>query len=157
MKINEFVISKLIEKNISIASAESCTGGLVAKLITDVSGASSVFGYGIVSYANEIKWGQLGVNRKTVEKYGAVSEQTAYEMANRARINGNADVGVATTGIAGPTGGTPEKPNGTCYIGFSTADKTIVKKISTGLSNRDENRNIFAESVFEIVKNELEL
>lgn len=155
--INEYVVSALIEKNISVASAESCTGGLVAKLITDVSGASAVFGYGIVSYANEIKWGQLGVKRETVETYGAVSEQTAYEMANRARINGGADIGVATTGIAGPTGGTPEKPNGTCFIGFSSKEKTIVKKISTGLSDRDENRKIFAESVFQLIKSELNL
>lgn len=156
MKINEEVINLLIKKKMKIASAESCTGGLVAKLITDVSGASAVFDYGIVSYANEIKWGQLGVKRETVETFGAVSEQTASEMAQCARKNAGADIGVSTTGIAGPTGGTPEKPNGTCYIGFCDGKKTIVKKINTGLSDRDENRKIFANRVFELIKEEID-
>ena len=154
MKINEEVINLLKKKKIKIATAESCTGGLVAKLITDVSGASEVFDYGIVSYANEIKWGQLGVKRETVESFGAVSEQTAAEMAQCARKNGGADIGVSTTGIAGPTGGTEQKPNGTCFIGFCDGEKTVVKKISTGLSDRDENRKIFANRVFELIKEE---
>ena len=155
MKRNEEVVKALMEKKLTIATAESCTGGLLAKLITDVSGASEVFGYGIVSYANEAKWGQLGVKRETVETFGAVSEQTAREMAQCARKNGLADIGVATTGIAGPTGGTPEKPNGTCYIGFSDAEKTFAVRVNTGLSDRDENRRIFAEKVFEIIKDEI--
>ena len=152
MKINEEVIALLKEKHLKIATAESCTGGLLAKLVTDVSGASEVFDYGIVSYANEIKWGQLGVKRETEETYGAVSEQTAREMAQRARINGGADIGVATTGIAGPTGGTPDKPNGTCFIGYCDGERTLVKKIGTGLSDRDKNRHIFAEEVLKWVK-----
>lgn len=156
MKINEEVVNALISKKLKIATAESCTGGLVAKLITDVSGSSEVFGYGIVSYANEIKWGQLGVKRQTVESFGAVSEQTAREMAQCARKNGLADIGVATTGIAGPTGGTAEKPNGTCFIGYCDGEKTIVKKISTGLSDRAENRKIFAQSLFELIKEEID-
>lgn len=152
--ISQTVVKRLIEKKIRIATAESCTGGLLAKQITDVSGASEVFGYGIVSYSNEAKWEQLGVRRETVERFGAVSEQTAAEMAQCARKNGGADIGVSTTGIAGPTGGTAEKPNGTCFIGFCNGKKTVVKKIQTGLSDRDENRRIFAEKVFEMIKEE---
>lgn len=155
MKINEEVVELLIKQGKSVATAESCTGGLIAKLITDISGSSAVFGYGIVSYSNEAKWEQLGVNRKTVETYGAVSEQTAAEMAYHARLNANADIGVSTTGIAGPTGGTRSKPNGTCFIGLSTQSKTTVKKISTLSDDRENNRNIFATKVFELIKEEL--
>lgn len=155
MKINEEVVELLIKQGKSVATAESCTGGLIAKLITDVSGSSAVFGYGIVSYSNEAKWEQLGVNRQTVETYGAVSEQTAAEMAYHARLNSKADIGVSSTGIAGPTGGTESKPNGTCFIGLSTSTKTIVKKISTFSDDRDYNRNIFAKKVFELIKEEL--
>ncbi len=152
MTINEEVVKILTEKDLTVASAESCTGGLLAKLITDVPGSSSVFGYGIVSYANEIKWGQLGVKRETVETYGAVSEETAREMCECARKNGGSDIGIATTGIAGPDGGTPSKPNGTCFIGFADKDKTVVEKISTGISDRAENRKLFAQRAFEIIK-----
>ena len=155
MKINEEVVELLIKQGKSVATAESCTGGLIAKLITDVSGSSAVFGYGIVSYSNEAKWEQLGVKRSTVETYGAVSEQTAAEMAYHARLNGKSDIGVSSTGIAGPTGGTESKPNGTCFIGLSTSKKTIVKKISTFSDDRDYNRNIFAKKVFELIKEEL--
>ena len=156
MKINEEIVEILKEKGLSVATAESCTGGLIAKLITDVSGSSEIFGYGIVSYSNEVKWQQLGVKRETVETYGAVSRQTAYEMCRCARKNGNADIGIATTGIAGPTGGTPEKPNGTCFIGYCDENKTIVTEVSTGLSDRDENRKIFAQRAFKIIKENIE-
>ena len=156
MKINEEVVKKLADKKLRIACAESCTGGLLAKLITDVAGSSAVFDYGIVSYSNEIKWKQLGVNRQTVEAYGAVSKQTASEMAYHARLNAGADIGVSTTGIAGPTGGTEEKPNGTCFIALSTDKKTIVKKISTFSGDRDYNRKVFAQKAFELIKEELD-
>ena len=155
MNINESVVALLAEKGFKIATAESCTGGLLAKLITDVSGASRVFDYGIVSYANEIKWGQLGVQRATVETYGAVSAQTAAEMAQCAAKNGGADIGVATTGIAGPTGGTAEKPNGTCFIGVCFRGKTKVTKVNTGLSDRDKNRRLFAERALALVEEEI--
>ncbi|MBQ6380519.1 MAG: CinA family protein [Clostridia bacterium] len=155
MKLNEEVVALLAQKGLKIATAESCTGGLLAKLITDVSGASEVFDYGIVSYANAIKWGQLGVQRQTVETFGAVSEQTASEMAQCAAKNAQADIGLATTGIAGPTGGTPEKPNGTCYIGLYYREKTKVYRINTGLSERAKNRQAFAEKALQLVKEEL--
>ena len=152
MNINEALVVLLAQKGLKIATAESCTGGLLAKLITDVSGASAVFDYGIVSYANEIKWGQLGVKRETVETYGAVSEQTAREMAQCAAKNAGADIGLSTTGIAGPTGGTAEKPNGTCYIGVYFNGTTTVTRVNTGLSDRNQNRVLFAEKALTLAK-----
>lgn len=155
MNINEALVAVLVQKGLKIATAESCTGGLLAKLITDVSGASAVFDYGIVSYANEIKWGQLGVKRETVETYGAVSEQTAREMAQCAAKNAGADIGLSTTGIAGPTGGTAEKPNGTCYIGVYFNGETTVTRVNTGLSDRDKNRALFAEKALTLAKEKI--
>ena len=155
MKINEEVVGSLIARGLKISTAESCTGGLVAKLITDVAGASAVFEYGAVTYANRIKNEKLGVKIQTLEKYGAVSRQTAAEMAEGVRLAGGADIGVSATGIAGPTGAVPGKPNGTCFIAFSSAEKCVVKKISTGLSDRDENRKIFAKSIFKLIKEEM--
>ena len=152
MNINETLVALVVQKNLKIATAESCTGGLLAKLITDVSGASAVFDYGIVSYANEIKWGQLGVKRETVETYGAVSEQTAREMAQCAAKNAGADIGLSTTGIAGPTGGTAQKPNGTCYIGVYFNGTTTVTRVNTGLSDREQNRALFAEKALTLAK-----
>ena len=152
MNINETLVALLEQKNLKIATAERCTGGLLAKLITDVSGASAVFDYGIVSYANEIKWGQLGVKRETVETYGAVSEQTAREMAQCAAKNAGADIGLSTTGIAGPTGGTAQKPNGTCYIGVYFNGTTTVTRVNTGLSDREQNRALFAEKALTLAK-----
>ena len=152
MNINETLVALLVQKGLKIATAESCTGGLLAKLITDVSGASAVFDYGIVSYANEIKWGQLGVKRETVETFGAVSEQTAREMAQCAAKNAGADIGLSTTGIAGPTGGTAQKPNGTCYIGVYFNGMTTVTRVNTGLSDRNQNRVLFAEKAFTLAK-----
>ncbi len=104
------------EKGKTVACAESCTGGLIAKRITDVSGSSDMFGFGMVTYANEAKMKLLGVAEQTLAQYGAVSEETAKEMAlGTLRVSG-ADIAVATTGIAGPTGGTDEKPVGLVYI-----------------------------------------
>lgn len=115
-------VEKLAEKKLVISTAESCTGGMVAKLITDISGSSEVFCGGIVSYANSVKENVLGVSGETLEKYGAVSENTAREMCIGSRKVCKSDIAVSTTGIAGPTGGTPEKPVGTVCFGI-TSDK----------------------------------
>lgn len=120
MTLQQKVVELLREKGKSLALAESCTGGLVAKKITDVSGASECFGCGFVTYSNEQKIKRLGVSSETLEKYGAVSPQTAYEMCRGAKENGGADIGIGITGIAGPGGGTPEKPVGLVYIGICT-------------------------------------
>ena len=124
------LVLKLRERGMTLATAESCTGGLIAKRITDLAGCSDVFLGGCVTYANEAKEGLIGVSRETLEKYGAVSEQTAREMAKGVRLALGADVGIATTGIAGPGGGTPEKPVGTVYIAVSTAEGEKVKLLT---------------------------
>jgi len=111
------VVTKLLEKNLTLATAESCTGGLIGKRITEISGCSSVYLGGIISYDNSVKVNQLNVSEETLKKYGAVSEQTALEMCIGAAKNLNADIGVSTTGIAGPGGGTDEKPVGLVYAG----------------------------------------
>lgn len=114
------VVSALSSNNLTIATAESCTGGLIAKRITDVSGASAVFMGSCVTYANDAKVKLVGVKEETLKAYGAVSEQTAAEMARGVREALGTDIGISTTGIAGPDGGTPEKPVGTVYVGVSS-------------------------------------
>jgi nicotinamide-nucleotide amidase len=118
--LSKQVVSSFCEKKKTLAVAESCTGGLIAKRITDISGSSEMFGYGAVTYANEAKMKLISVKKETLEAYGAVSEQTAREMAEGVRLLSGADVGIATTGIAGPGGGSDEKPVGLVYIGVSS-------------------------------------
>jgi PncC family amidohydrolase len=116
----------LLEKGLWLATAESCTGGLVGHLITNVSGSSNYYRGGVVSYANEAKMHLLGVRPETLEKFGAVSEQTVLEMARGVRKALQADIGISVSGIAGPTGGTPEKPVGTVWIGLSAPNGELV-------------------------------
>lgn len=113
-------VKRLSAMGLRLATAESCTGGLVSKLITGVPGASVVYNGGVVSYANEVKASVLGVPWETLNTVGAVSEETALYMADGARRVCGADIAVSTTGIAGPGGGTPEKPVGTVYIAISS-------------------------------------
>ncbi|HHB78280.1 MAG TPA: competence/damage-inducible protein A [Saprospiraceae bacterium] len=122
----------LVAQKATLATAESCTGGHIAHLITVNSGASAYFKGTVVAYANEVKENILGVQSKTLEKYGAVSRATAEEMANGVRKALGTDYGVATTGIAGPTGGTPDKPVGTIWIAAASKDKTVAKKLQLG-------------------------
>ena len=111
-----------------IATAESCTGGLISKKITEVSGSSAVFDCGVCSYSNEIKSKVLGVDKAVLDTLGAVSAETAMQMAKGVRLLANSDIAVSTTGIAGPTGATPQKPVGLVYIGLSTAQGDIAVK-----------------------------
>jgi nicotinamide-nucleotide amidase len=124
------LLSVLRERGMTLSCAESCTGGLIAKLITDVPGCSDVFAGGCVTYSNAAKISLLGVSPATLERFGAVSEQTAAEMARGARTALGTDVALATTGIAGPGGGTPEKPVGTVYIAVSRSSGETVEKLS---------------------------
>jgi len=125
----KFLVHRFSRENILIAIAESCTGGYISHMITNISGASKVFERGIVSYGNQAKVDILKVDQTVLEKYGAVSEEVARQMAYGVRVMSKpCDIGIGITGIAGPTGGTPEKPVGVVYIGFSTAKETIVKK-----------------------------
>ncbi len=141
---NEFLlVEKLIKKNMTVASCESCTGGLLSKRITNVSGASSVFGYGVCTYANEAKIKLLGVSPETLKEHGAVSEQTAIEMAKGMLALSRADVAVSTTGIAGPTGGTEEKPVGLVYTAVCAKDGYCVcKKLLLGNIENPDRENI---------------
>lgn len=108
----------LLEKGLKVATAESCTGGMIAAKITAVPGASACFDCGVVTYSNEQKSKLLGVKRETLERFGAVSRETALEMCKGAKILAGSDIAVSVTGIAGPGGGTPEKPVGTVWIGL---------------------------------------
>ncbi len=113
----------LTDKNLRLVSAESCTGGLIAAAMTDRSGSSSIFERGYVTYSNEAKIEELGVKSLTIETHGAVSEATAGEMATGALKNSHADIAISVTGIAGPNGGTEEKPVGLVYIGIALQNK----------------------------------
>jgi PncC family amidohydrolase len=110
----------LLQRGLRLAVAESCTGGLIGNLLTNVPGSSAYYMGSVTAYANEAKAHLLGVSWDTLEKYGAVSAETVIEMARGIRLALVADIGISVSGIAGPTGGTPDKPVGTVWIGLST-------------------------------------
>lgn len=131
-KIEGAIVRLLTERNLTLATAESCTGGFIANQITNVPGASRIFLGGIVAYSNEAKRKFLGVRAKTLARHGAVSEAVAHEMAEGARKKFVADFAIAVTGIAGPGGGTKQKPVGTVFIALAAAGETVVKlKLNT--------------------------
>ena len=121
------IINTLKEKNQTITFAESCTGGRIASAFTAISGASSVLNGSVVSYDNEIKSQWLGVKEQTLIEHGAVSKECVEEMLKGVLKMANADCAIAVSGIAGPTGGTDEKPVGTVYLGIQTTEKTIIE------------------------------
>ena len=127
-RLEEVVVKMLTAAHQTIAVAESCTGGAIANRITNVSGSSEVFINGCVTYSNESKTRLIGVLEKTLADHGAVSEEVAREMAEGVRTRSGASFGISTTGIAGPTGGTPDKPVGLVYIGFATSKGTTVQR-----------------------------
>nr|WP_319267894.1 competence/damage-inducible protein A [uncultured Draconibacterium sp.] len=137
--MSEVIGRELVKQNKKLAVAESCTGGYVSHLITSVSGSSEYYNGSVTSYSNGMKEQLLGVSRENLEKYGAVSEQVAREMVEGVKRVMNADYAVATTGIAGPTGGTEEKPVGTVWIAVSGPEKTFVKKYTFVGDQRDRN------------------
>lgn len=130
--LQENVVAKLIEKGLKVATAESCTGGLLSERITRVSGSSTVFECGICSYANSIKNKILGVQETTLSVLGAVSAETAVQMAEGVKKLSGADIGISTTGIAGPTGGTPEKPVGLVFLGVCTNSQSYALRLELG-------------------------
>lgn len=139
--IEEVVYKKLKSKNMKIAFCESCTGGLIASKFTSISGVSQVFDRGIVTYSNKSKIEELNVRKKTLEKYGPVSEQVALEMAKGLREKTGVDIALSTTGLAGPSGGTKENPIGLVYIGIATKNSSfVVKSIFTGNRSSIQNR-----------------
>lgn len=121
-KLAAAVVDDLTAASRAVATAESCTGGWIAKSITDIAGSSAVFGYGVVSYSNGAKESILGVKNETIEKHGAVSEAVVEEMAKGVLRLSGSDIAVAVSGVAGPTGGTDEKPVGTVWFAWAVRD-----------------------------------
>ena len=153
--LEENVVERLAEKGLHVTTAESCTGGLIAGTLVNVAGASDVLNEGYVTYANEAKEHLVGVSHETLETLGAVSEQTAREMAEGAARAAHAEAALSSTGIAGPGGGTPEKPVGLVYVGCYLNGKTTVKECHfTG--NRMENRLHTVETALNMLLEALE-
>jgi len=147
-------VGLLKEKNLRLAAAESCTGGLLSKAVTDISGASEVFECGVVAYANRIKAGLLGVSASSLERFGAVSTAVAEEMARGVRLLASADIGVGITGIAGPLSDNTEKPVGLIYISVTNGENSAVREFRTGFEAdvRDNNRSFAVKSALEMIE-----
>ena len=152
--LEDAVAKLLINYNMTIATAESCTGGLLAHRLTNVSGSSKYLQGGVVSYSNEVKIAKVGVKEETLIAHGAVSEQTAGEMAVGIQKKFNTDVGIGITGIAGPTGGTDDKPVGLVYIGLAIKEKLIVKRFLF-LKDRKANKLLSSQTALNILRLEL--
>ncbi|MBQ9903043.1 MAG: nicotinamide-nucleotide amidohydrolase family protein [Clostridia bacterium] len=148
-ELSAALVAALKERGMKIATVESCTAGLLSKIITDAPGSSEVFDLGITTYSNEMKTKMVGVPEEILAAQGAVSPETARAMAEGIRRVSGADIGVATTGIAGPGGGTPEKPVGLVYTAVSTCKGTEVTRllIDRPGTDRDTIRNTAAETV----------
>jgi len=145
---------ELKRQKLTIATAESCTGGLIGHTLTNVSGSSEYFERGIISYSNKAKVELLGVSESLLKEQGAVSEEVAKTMAENVRKRSDVNIGISTTGIAGPLGGTKEKPVGLVYIGVSTEKDNIVKKfIFTGdrIQNKVSTCNVALNMLLEIL------
>lgn len=132
LELEQAIGQLLLQRKLTLATAESCTGGAIASLLTSIAGSSAYYEGSVVAYSNTLKTKLLGVKPETLQKYGAVSEQTVAEMAEGARVRLGTDVAIATSGIAGPTGGTEEKPVGTIWIAYADATKTVTKKLQFG-------------------------
>lgn len=155
MTKSEELVSLLIDKGHTISFAESCTGGMAAASIVDVADASKVLNASFVTYANEAKIKYANVSGETLDKYGAVSEQTAGEMAEGTARANNADVAVGISGIAGPTGGTKDKPVGTVCFGYYVAGKLFTETVHFGNLGRNNVRRKSVEHVTDVIINEL--
>ncbi len=153
--LEEIIGAILMEKKLTLAVAESCTGGLIAHRLTDVSGSSAYFERGLVTYSNPSKIQMLGVSADVIEKQGAVSEETARLMAEGVRRLSGCDLGLSSTGIAGPSGGTKEKPVGTVFIALSDGRQTICRHHSFRW-DRKRNKQVSAETALMMLKNYLQ-
>ncbi len=145
---------KLIKNNYKIATAESCTGGLIGHMLTNVSGISNYFDRGIISYSNTSKIDLLDVPEEILKEYGAVSKEVAIAMAEGVRKKYGVNIGLSTTGIAGPTGGTKEKPVGLVFIGISFEDKSYVKKF-VFKGDRIKNKKSMSDAALKILLNNI--
>ena len=145
------LVNKLKKKKLKISFAESCTGGMLASEITSISGASKVFSLGIVTYSNEAKINILGVNKKIIQKYGAVSPECCEAMVKNLSKISKADVNVSITGIAGPNGGTKKKPVGLVYIGIKKSNKTVITKNIFAKKTRNTIQRATIKRVLDII------
>jgi PncC family amidohydrolase len=153
--LEEIVGQLLTEQGLTIAVTESCTGGLIAHQLTNVPGSSAYFVGGVVAYSNEVKEQVLEVSGDTLSAYGAVSEECAREMARGARRLMGTDVAISSTGIAGPTGGTPEKPVGLVYVALAAQDFEQCERY-LWQGDRLENKQRTSEAAFEMLRRYLE-
>jgi nicotinamide-nucleotide amidase len=152
--LEEVIVKLLVQRNQTLAVAESCTGGLLANRITNVPGASEVFLAGYVCYANQAKINMLDVDPQLIEKHGAVSERVARALAEHARACGSSDYALATTGVAGPGGGSPEKPVGTVYIALAASGEAITKKLFFP-TDRETFKQIATQAALELLRRKL--
>jgi nicotinamide-nucleotide amidase len=150
-ELEEVIGRILAEKKQTVSVAESCTGGYLGHQFTKVSGSSAYFMGGILAYDNSVKINQLSVNPETLQNFGAVSEETVKEMSENVRKKLNTTYGLATSGIAGPNGGTPDKPVGTIWIAIATENQTITKKLSFG-GFREQNIHLTALNILNLLR-----
>ena len=150
-----FLVKKLIKKKIKISFAESCTGGMLASSITSISGASKVFNLGLITYSNLAKIKILKINKKIIQKYGAVSQECCKAMVvNLSKIS-RANINISITGIAGPKGGTKKKPVGLVYIGLKKGKKIIISKNIFKSKNRKAIQKSTVKKAIEILNSEI--
>lgn len=154
-ELAESVIQRLKREKYKIATAESCTGGMLAQYITSVSGASEVFELGEITYANHMKEQELGVSPSLLNEFGAVSKSVCEQMAEGIRLKALSDIGIGVTGIAGPNGGTTEKPVGTVYVGIAHKNGTDCRLLQLH-GDRREIREATVKQVFIMLKNILD-
>ena len=153
--LEEIVVRLLTKRNQTLATAESCTGGLIAHRVTNVPGASQIFVAGYVCYANRAKIGMLNVDRNLIEKHGAVSEPVARSLAEHVRVCAGSDYALATTGIAGPTGGSAEKPVGTVYVGLASAESETIAKKFFFSTDRETFKQLAAQSALDLLRRKI--
>ena len=147
------IVKLLTKKKLTISFAESCTGGLLASSITSISGSSKVFNMGLVTYSNNAKVKLLKVPKKTITKYGAVSYETCLSMVKNLSKISKANISISITGVAGPNGGTKEKPVGLVYIGLKKGSKIIIKKNLFKNKKRILIQKVTAKEVFKMILN----
>jgi nicotinamide-nucleotide amidase len=153
--LEEIVAALLIEQKMTLAVAESCTGGLISNRLTDVAGSSAFFERSVIAYSNAAKTNLLGIPVKVIEKHGAVSEETARLMAEGVRKIAGTGLGLSSTGIAGPSGGSKEKPVGTIYLALADSKQTICRHY-TFRWDRKRNKHVFSEAALIMVKDFLQ-
>ena len=147
------IVKLLIKKKLTVSFAESCTGGLLASSITSISGSSKVFNMGLVTYSNNAKVKLLQVPKKTITKYGAVSYETCISMVKSLSKISKSNISISITGIAGPNGGTKEKPVGLVYIGLKKGSKIIIKKNLFKNKKRILIQKVTAKEAFKMILN----